>query len=35
MKNANAKAGVEEMGILFTYLAAYKIVDKVRIHFYQ
>ena len=30
MANASAKAGVEEMGLLFTYLEAYRVVDKVR-----
>ena len=29
--NPSAKQGIEEMGILFTYLEAYKVVDKVRI----
>ncbi|KAI0714757.1 histidyl-tRNA synthetase [Earliella scabrosa] len=28
MANANAKAGIHEMGLLFTYLNAYKVVDK-------
>ena len=29
MANPSAKVGIEEMGILFTYLEAYKVVDKV------
>ncbi|KAI0354692.1 histidyl-tRNA synthetase [Trametes cingulata] len=29
MANANAKVGVEEMGILFTYLKAYNVLDKI------
>lgn len=29
MKNPSAKAGIEEMSSLFTYLRSYKIVDKV------
>ncbi|KAI0368941.1 histidyl-tRNA synthetase [Pilatotrama ljubarskyi] len=29
MANANAKVGVEEMGILFTYLKSYKVLDKI------
>ncbi|KAI9000683.1 histidyl-tRNA synthetase [Trametes punicea] len=29
MANANAKVGVDEMGILFTYLKAYKVMDKI------
>ena len=28
MSNARAKAGIEEMAILFTYLEAYGIIDK-------
>ncbi|TBU26849.1 histidyl-tRNA synthetase [Dichomitus squalens] len=28
MANANAKAGIEEMSILFTYLTAYRVLDK-------
>ncbi|KAH9897667.1 histidyl-tRNA synthetase [Cubamyces lactineus] len=28
MANANAKTGVEEMGLLFTYLNAYRVTDK-------
>ncbi|PCH34343.1 histidyl-tRNA synthetase [Wolfiporia cocos MD-104 SS10] len=28
MANASAKQGIEEMGILFNYLASYKILDK-------
>ncbi|KAI0333986.1 histidyl-tRNA synthetase [Cubamyces sp. BRFM 1775] len=28
MANANAKAGIEEMGLLFTYLHAYRVTDK-------
>lgn len=31
MNNASAKLGIEEMSILFRYLEAYKVVDKVRI----
>ena len=30
MANPSAKLGIEEMGLLFKYLEAYKIVDKVR-----
>ena len=29
MANASAKVGIEEMGILFQYLEAYGVVDKV------
>ncbi|KAI0778871.1 histidyl-tRNA synthetase [Trametes elegans] len=29
MANPSAKAGVEEMGLLFTYLTAYQVLDKV------
>ena len=29
MANPNAKAGVDEMSILFTYLEAYGVLDKV------
>ena len=29
MANANAKSGIEEMGLLFTYLNAYRVTDKV------
>ena len=29
MANANAKTGIEEMGLLFTYLNAYRVTDKV------
>ena len=29
MANANAKQGLADMGILFTLLRAYKILDKV------
>jgi histidyl-tRNA synthetase len=29
MANAKAKQGLNEMGILFTFLDAYKITDKV------
>lgn len=32
MSNPSAKVGLEEMDILFTYLAAYKVVDKVSPH---
>jgi histidyl-tRNA synthetase len=32
MANPSAKLGIEEMSILFTYLEAYKVVDKVRMH---
>ncbi|KZT02043.1 histidyl-tRNA synthetase [Laetiporus sulphureus 93-53] len=28
MANAHAKLGIEEMGILFTYLKSYKVIDK-------
>lgn len=28
MANASAKLGIEDMGILFQYLEAYKVVDK-------
>lgn len=29
MANEKAKTGIEEMGILFTYLEAYGVADKV------
>lgn len=29
MANPSAKRGIEEMGVLFKYLGAYKVVDKV------
>ncbi len=29
MANPNAKAGIEDMSLLFTYLEAYKVLDKV------
>lgn len=29
MANASAKQGIEEMGMLFTYLEAFKVIDKV------
>ncbi|KAI0706167.1 histidyl-tRNA synthetase [Cytidiella melzeri] len=29
MANASAKLGIEEMSILFTYLTAYKVIDKI------
>ena len=28
MANPSAKAGIEEMGLLFTYLGAYQVLDK-------
>ena len=28
MANANAKVGIDEMGLLFTYLGAYRVLDK-------
>ena len=30
MANKDAKAGIEEMSVLFTYLAAYRVLDRVR-----
>lgn len=30
MANKRAKEGIDEMGILFKYLDAYQVVDKVR-----
>ena len=30
MANANAKQGIEEMELLFSYLHSYKVLDKVR-----
>lgn len=29
MANANAKQGINDMGLLFTYLRAYGVLDKV------
>lgn len=31
MSNPSAKHGIEEMGILFSYLKSYKVLDKVSI----
>lgn len=33
MANASAKQGIQEMGILFTYLQAYQVIDKVNLAF--